>query len=132
MYSLECEVTAISRTEAKKQLCLTRLGADHFVAMSDEAQVKSAAASLDLLLFTADGNNMDYLPYMDMLDTDGVLVMLGVPDHAVRPMVILAYSTTQFNPYLPPVRSDVNAATEHMHNGKVRFRMVLENDFAQN
>ncbi|MES1910518.1 MAG: hypothetical protein MHM6MM_003099 [Cercozoa sp. M6MM] len=154
--ALECEVTAISRSEAKKELCLTQLGADHFVAMADEEQVQKATASLDLILVTANGDNMDYSPFMNMLDTDGVLVVLGIPDNVIvnaKPFQLIVERKSIAGSLIggradiqrmlqlaadkgvrPIIEkrpmSEVNAATERMHNGKARFRIVLENDFA--
>lgn len=74
--ALGADVTAISRCHAKEELAKS-FGAKHYVAMSDEASVAAAAASLDLILDTVSACH-DSDPYAKMLDKRGTLCMLGL------------------------------------------------------
>ncbi|KAF1784218.1 D-isomer specific 2-hydroxyacid dehydrogenase, NAD-binding domain conserved site 1 [Phytophthora cactorum] len=53
-------VVAFSRSASKEQE-IRRLGADEFVVYTDEKQAADAANSVDILLITADANNMPYI-----------------------------------------------------------------------
>lgn len=71
------EVTAISRTATKKELALAA-GADHFLALDDEAAMKAAGASFNFILDTSPAGG-DPGVYQDLLEFDGKLVRVGIP-----------------------------------------------------
>ncbi|KAK2981966.1 hypothetical protein RJ640_019186 [Escallonia rubra] len=72
------EVTVFSTTISKKDEALNLLGADKFVVSSDEEQMVALAKSLDFILNTASGD-IPFDPYMSLLKTAGVLVLVGFP-----------------------------------------------------
>jgi len=69
-------VTAISRSEAKKDLAM-KCGADNFIATSNAEAVADATGSLDLILDTVPAHH-DLTPYLPLLDADGKHVLLGI------------------------------------------------------
>ncbi|KAM4075331.1 hypothetical protein ACB094_10G161300 [Castanea mollissima] len=71
-------VTVLSTSISKKQEALTLLGADKFVVSSDQEQMKAEAKSLDFIIDTAAGDH-PFDPYMSLLKTGGVLVLVGFP-----------------------------------------------------
>ncbi|GAB2277518.1 cinnamoyl-Coa reductase, variant 3 [Dionaea muscipula] len=71
-------VTVFSTSISKKDEALTILGADRFVISSDERQMKGLAKSLDFIIDTASGDH-PVEPYMWLLKTTGVLVLVGFP-----------------------------------------------------
>ncbi|XP_023918670.1 probable cinnamyl alcohol dehydrogenase 1 isoform X2 [Quercus suber] len=71
-------VTVLSTSISKKEEALTLLGADKFVVSSDEEQMKAEAKSLDFIIDTAAGDH-PFDPYMSLLKTGGVLVLVAFP-----------------------------------------------------
>ena len=63
-----------------------RLGADEYYATSDPDTFKKLAGSFDLILNTVSAN-LDLGAYLGLLDVDGTLVELGMPEH---PMAVPA------------------------------------------
>ena len=75
------EVTVLSQS-LRKQQDGKRLGADHFYATSDPATFEKLKGQFDLIINTVPAaNNWDQ--FVNLLATDGSLVMVGVPDDAV-------------------------------------------------
>eukprot|EP00796_Vickermania_ingenoplastis_P006526 gene6525-4702_t len=76
--AMGCEVTVFttsaSKTEAAKQL-----GADRVVMSKDAKQMADAEMSLDLIVDTV-GNSHPLQPYVDTLDIDGKLALVGMPE----------------------------------------------------
>ena len=66
-------------TSARKTDEALALGADEVVVSSDEQALAAHARAYDLLLDTASGKH-DLTPYVQLLDMDGTLCMLGIPD----------------------------------------------------
>ena len=66
----------------KKQADGKRLGADHFYATSDPETFKKLQGQFDLIVNTVPAAN-DWNSFVNLLGTDGALVMVGVPDEAV-------------------------------------------------
>ncbi|MCO5612219.1 hypothetical protein L7F22_066482 [Adiantum nelumboides] len=62
-------------TEAKELL-----GADEFFVSSDNSAMQRASSSLDYILDTVSAPH-ELEPYLDLLDLDGKLVFVGVPDN---------------------------------------------------
>ncbi|KAL4349439.1 hypothetical protein AHAS_Ahas10G0042100 [Arachis hypogaea] len=72
------DVTVFSTSISKKDEALNLLGADNFVVSSDQEQMSALAESLDFIIDTASGNH-PFDPYMFLLKTCGVLVLVGAP-----------------------------------------------------
>jgi uncharacterized zinc-type alcohol dehydrogenase-like protein len=80
-HAMGAEVTVLSQS-LKKQADGKRLGADHFYATSDPATFEKLKGHFDLIVNTVPAaNNWDQ--FVNLLATDGSLVMVGVPDDAV-------------------------------------------------
>ncbi|GMY30691.1 probable cinnamyl alcohol dehydrogenase 1 [Fagus crenata] len=71
-------VTIFSTSLSKKEEALSVLGANRFVISSDEEQMKALAKSFDFIIDTASGDH-PFDPYMSLLKTAGVLVLVGFP-----------------------------------------------------
>ena len=70
-------VTAISRSEAKKELA-TRAGADHYLATAAASQMEAARNSVDIILDTIPTDH-DISPYRSLLASQASkLVILGI------------------------------------------------------
>ncbi|KAL6177746.1 hypothetical protein ACLB2K_049269 [Fragaria x ananassa] len=71
-------VTVFSTSISKKEEALSQLGADEFVLSSDQEQMKGLVKSLDFIVDTASGDHL-FDPYMALLKTSGILVLVGFP-----------------------------------------------------
>lgn len=78
--AMGADVTLISHSPGKREDA-ARLGADNFLLSSDRQAMKAARDSLDLVVNTASAIT-DLTPYMRLLDLDGTLVSVGLPDAA--------------------------------------------------
>ncbi|KAG6636383.1 hypothetical protein CIPAW_11G107200 [Carya illinoinensis] len=67
-----------STSLSKKEESLSLLGADRFVLSSDQEQMKALDKSFDFIIDTASGDH-PFDPYMALLKTAGVLVLVGFP-----------------------------------------------------
>ncbi|HEY3332815.1 MAG TPA: NAD(P)-dependent alcohol dehydrogenase [Capsulimonadaceae bacterium] len=75
-HALGAEVTLFTRTANKEPEAL-RLGADHVVLSTDEAQMKAVANTFDFILDTVP-NAHDFQPYLTTLTLDGTLCIVGL------------------------------------------------------
>ncbi|OQE29441.1 hypothetical protein PENSTE_c002G07255 [Penicillium steckii] len=147
-------VVAISRSSSKKVDAMQGLGADSFIATGEEkGWAKTHSRSLDVIISTVSGPDMPLSQYLRLLKRDGVFVQVGAPEDPlpalpafsliqkgvkvtgsnigspgdIRDMLKLAAEKR----VLPWVQRrdmrDVNAALGDMHDGKARYRFVLEN-----
>ncbi|KAF9600875.1 hypothetical protein IFM89_013782 [Coptis chinensis] len=71
-------VTVLSTSTSKKDEALNLLKADRFVLTTDKQQMEAVAKSLDFIVDTASGDH-PFDPYMALLKTMGVLVLVGFP-----------------------------------------------------
>ncbi|MGI4021683.1 MAG: NAD(P)-dependent alcohol dehydrogenase [Janthinobacterium lividum] len=85
--SFGAEVTMLSTSPAKEQDAI-RLGAHHFALTKDPEQLKDLASKFDFIIDTVSAPH-DYNQYLGMLDTDGVMICVGVPP---TPMEIAGFS----------------------------------------
>jgi uncharacterized zinc-type alcohol dehydrogenase-like protein len=85
--ALGAEVTVLSQSLKKMEDGL-RLGAKHYYATSDPDTFKKLRGSFDLILNTVSAN-LDLGEYLKLLDVDGSLVELGIPEH---PMEVPAFA----------------------------------------
>lgn len=77
--ALGAEVTAISRTNAKKELALS-LGADHYIATNEEGYAEKYADSLDLIVNTGSSfteGSIDGI--LDLLQPYGHMIFITAP-----------------------------------------------------
>ncbi len=75
--SFGAEVTMLS-TSASKEKDARRLGAENFALTNDGAQVKKLAGYFDFIIDTVSAKH-DYNQYLNMLNTDGVMMCVGAP-----------------------------------------------------
>lgn len=151
-------VVAISRSSSKRADALQGLGADAFIATGEEkGWAKTHSRSMDILLSTVSGPDMPLTQYLRLLKRDGTFIQVGAPEDALPPLT--AWSLIQKSVkvtgsnigspeeiremlalaaerrVLPWVQkrdmADVNNALVDMHDGKARFRYVLQNGEGQ-
>jgi uncharacterized zinc-type alcohol dehydrogenase-like protein len=85
--ALGAEVTVLSQSLKKMEDGL-RLGASNYYATADPDTFRKLRNSFDLILNTVSAN-LDLGKYLSLLDVDGTLVELGIPEH---PMEVPAFS----------------------------------------
>lgn len=78
--SMGAEVTMLSRSP-EKQKDATRLGAQHFELTTDPKTMKKLAGTFNFIIDTVSAYH-DYNSYLQLLATDGVMVVVGVPPKA--------------------------------------------------
>ncbi|KAL3665737.1 hypothetical protein V7S43_009170 [Phytophthora oleae] len=144
-------VVAFSRSANKEQE-IRRLGADEFVVYTDEKQAADAANSVDILLITADANDMPYMLFLSFLAVRGTCIMVGLPNDDVKfnafgvvgkgasfkgsmigsiqdikDMLEVA-SKKNVRPVIQKLpMSKVNEGIQMVRDGTARYRVVLEN-----
>jgi alcohol dehydrogenase (NADP+) len=84
--ALGANVTVLSQSLKKMEDGL-RLGASNYYATADPDTFRNLRSSFDLILNTVSAN-LDLGKYLSLLDVDGTLVELGVPE---QPMVVPAF-----------------------------------------
>jgi uncharacterized zinc-type alcohol dehydrogenase-like protein len=77
--AMGAEVTVLSQS-LKKQEDGLRLGATHYAATSDPDTFTRLAASFDLVVNTVSAS-IDVDAYLSLLDVDGTMVNVGIPEH---------------------------------------------------
>jgi uncharacterized zinc-type alcohol dehydrogenase-like protein len=143
------EVTMLSTSESKKADAM-RLGAHHFALTSDPEQLKGLNKHFDFIIDTVSAPH-DYNLYLNMLDTDGTMICVGVPP---SPTEILGFNLIfsrrsiggSLIGGLPETQEmldfcaehdivsdvevidikDINTAYERMLKGDVRYRFVID------
>lgn len=75
--SMGAEVTVLSRSKSKEKDA-TDLGAHHFEITTDPENMKKLANSFDFIIDTVSAEH-NYNDYLALLNTNGVMVLLGVP-----------------------------------------------------
>lgn len=74
-------VTVISRSTAKYDDAVNMLGADAYLVSKDKAAMAAAEGTFDAIIDTVSADH-DIAENMSLLDTDGTLILLGVPPSA--------------------------------------------------
>ncbi len=146
-----CRVTAFTSSGSKQEEAL-RLGAHDTINSRDAQAIAAAAGQFDLLLCTVNVK-LDWNGYMATLKPRGRMHFLGVQteplDLNMIPMLFNQY-TVSSSPVGSPATiarmlefcgtHDINAVTEHfpmsqanealahLHEGKARYRIVLDRD----
>ncbi|XP_031376991.1 probable mannitol dehydrogenase isoform X2 [Punica granatum] len=72
-------VTVISSSEHKRMEATEQLGSDSFLVCHDSRQMQAAAGTMHGIIDTVSAHH-PLKPLLDLLRTDGKLVMLGAPD----------------------------------------------------
>ena len=85
--AMGAEVSVLSQSLKKMEDGL-RLGASNYYATSDRDTFKKLRGSFDLILNTVSAN-LKLGDYLNLLDVDGTLVELGIPEH---PMEVPAFA----------------------------------------
>eukprot|EP01125_Pyxidicula_operculata_P010160 TRINITY_DN3351_c0_g1_i1.p1 TRINITY_DN3351_c0_g1~~TRINITY_DN3351_c0_g1_i1.p1 ORF type:complete len:361 (+),score=33.03 TRINITY_DN3351_c0_g1_i1:32-1084(+) len=81
--ALGSEVTAISRSDRKKDLAF-KLGAKHFLSSADQSQmVKEAASSFDFLLMT-ENVTFELSHYLKLLKPAGAIILVALPEAKIQ------------------------------------------------
>jgi uncharacterized zinc-type alcohol dehydrogenase-like protein len=86
-HALGAEVSVLSHS-AKKSEDAKRLGADNFYATSETGTLEKLACNFDLILNTV-SVQLDMGLYLNLLDRDGAMVILGVPSN---PFIVPPFS----------------------------------------
>jgi len=144
-----CEVTAFTSSLAKRDEALS-LGAHRVVATRDSEALKDIAGELDFIMVTANAS-LDWDAFIATLAPKGRLHFVGVVPEAV-PLHVMALISKQAqvsgSPTGSPSRladmlafcarhqiapqvehfplSKINEAVEHLHDGKARYRVILD------
>lgn len=143
------QVTVIGRTAAKAADAKA-LGADTFLASTDEQAMSKAYASFDLIINTVPVKH-DIKPYMPLLDVDGTQVLVGqigmLEEPSTVPMIMgrrsvagsliggiretqemLDFCATHgILPECEMIRMDqINEAFERMERSDVHYRFVID------
>ncbi|MBI1337437.1 MAG: alcohol dehydrogenase catalytic domain-containing protein [Phycisphaera sp.] len=146
-----CDVIAFTSSDSKRDEAI-KLGATSVVNSRNPDDMKKLAGSLDFLLVTANVD-LDWNAYIDTIAPKGRLHFVGVVPNPVPVPVfnmILAQRSLSGSPlgspattaqmlefaarhHIAPVTENykmtqANDALEHLHAGKARYRIVLEND----
>lgn len=74
------EVTMLSTSPSKEQDA-KRLGAEHFVLITDDEQLKKHANTFDYILNTISAQH-EYKTYLNLLRTNGTMIVVGIPEKA--------------------------------------------------
>lgn len=147
--SFGAEVTMLSHSPSK-EVDAKRLGAHKFLLTSDKEQVKGVGNYFDFILDTVSAPH-DYNMYLDMLNTNGVMVCVGAPS---EPAVVPAFNlisqrrsiagsligglpeTQEMLDYCAEHNitsdvevidiKDINESYERMLKGDVRYRFVID------
>jgi alcohol dehydrogenase (NADP+) len=77
--SFGAEVSVISTSKSKEKDA-KKLGAHRFIVSTDRAAMKKNAGYFDVLLNTVSADH-DYEKYLDLLDLNGTLAIVGLPPH---------------------------------------------------
>ena len=80
-HAFGAEVTVLSHS-LKKQADGKRMGADHFHATSDPKTFTNLKNNFDLIINTVSAE-MDWNQYLDLLNVDGSMVVVGVPEKQI-------------------------------------------------
>jgi len=149
--AMGAKVTVLSQS-LKKMEDGIRLGASEYYATSDPETFTKLAGSFDLILNTVSAN-LDLDAYMSLLDVDGTLVELGMPEHAMElapaPLVSMRRSLSgsmiggipetqemldfcgehDVRPEIEVIQPDyINEAYERVLASDVRYRFVIDTE----
>ncbi|CAG8464779.1 6667_t:CDS:10 [Cetraspora pellucida] len=143
------EVTAISHSEKRDEAI--KLGATHFLNISDPIDVKKFTHTQDIILSTSCNPQADWSKYMNLIKNHGTLILIGLPE---APLQIPVFAFMRFvkvegsliggsqeikdmlafavkhnvRPWIQKIpMKDINEGIKIVRNGKAKYRVVLEN-----
>ncbi|OBH59542.1 alcohol dehydrogenase [Mycobacterium colombiense] len=147
--AMGAEVTVLSQSLKKMEDGL-RLGAKHYYATAERETFKKLRNSFDLILNTVSAN-LNLNDYLSLLDVDGTLVELGIPEHPMEvgafPLALARRSLSGSNiggiaetqemldfcaehnvtPEIEVIEPDyINEAYERVLASDVRYRFVID------
>jgi uncharacterized zinc-type alcohol dehydrogenase-like protein len=147
--AMGADVTVLSQSLKKMEDGL-RLGASHYYATSDRETFRNLRGSFELILNTVSAN-LNLGDYLNLLDIDGTLVELGIPEHPMPvpafPLALMRRSLSGSNiggiaetqemldfcaehgvtPEIEVIAPDyVNEAYERVLASDVRYRFVID------
>jgi D-arabinose 1-dehydrogenase-like Zn-dependent alcohol dehydrogenase len=142
---------AFSQSPSKEQAA-RELGAEDFVVCSNPEAVAKAKRSVDVLLVTADAENQPWDMYISFIAVGGTLVLVGAPDDNIKfsPHSLIGGGVSFVGSLIGGIKDTVdmlklaaekgvrpviqklpmskaNEGIEMVDQGKVRYRVVLEN-----
>lgn len=147
--AMGAEVTVISTSE-RKRADAAELGAQDFLVSTDAKAMKAAAGRFDLILDTVSAVH-DLNSALNLLRTDGTLVLVGVPEEAlpVQPFAIIGRRRRLAGSLIGGIAetqemldfcaqhgvladietvamADINQAWERLLKNDVRYRFVID------
>ncbi|KAI4370936.1 hypothetical protein MLD38_019227 [Melastoma candidum] len=150
--ALGAKVTVISGSENKREEAVKRLGADSFILSQDEAAMRAAMGTMHGIINTSTSATHLLKQLLDLLKTDGKLIMLGAPD-LEKPAEIPTYplfgrrsvtgsmagSMKETQEMIDVAAKhgivadvevikmeDVNVAMDRLSRGDIRYRFVID------
>jgi alcohol dehydrogenase (NADP+) len=142
---------AFSQSPNKEQAA-RELGAEDFVVCSDPEAVAKAKRSVDVLLVTADAENQPWDTYIRFIAVGGTLILVGLPNDKIQfsPHSLIGGNVTIVGSLIGGIKdtvdmlklaaekgvrpviqklhmSDANEGIAMVDQGKVRYRVVLQN-----
>jgi alcohol dehydrogenase (NADP+) len=148
-HALGAEVTVLSTNTSKKDEAIS-FGADHFYTTSDPATFKELAGHFDIIINTVSAN-IDIDTYLSLLEVDGSLVNIGLPNNPEHYNIFSLYAgrrsiassnvggiqetqemldfAAQYAivPRIEVIRADqVDEAYDRMLHNDVRYRFVID------
>ncbi|TMW64412.1 hypothetical protein Poli38472_013034 [Pythium oligandrum] len=149
--ALGAEPVAFSQSPNKEEQA-RELGAVDFVNMANPAAFGKAQRSLDALIVTADAKGQPYDAYLSFIRPHGVFMLVGAPEDnfSISPFSLLASNVTvvgslagsrrdmkdmlalaaakNVRPVIQKLpMKDANKGLQMVNEGRVRYRVVLEN-----
>ena len=148
-HALGTEITVLSTSEAKRADA-KRLGASDFVLTTEAGNLKRLKRHFDFVLDTVSAAH-DYNAYLDLLKTDGTMILVGAPEHPapLQPFRLIMHrrsiagsliggipETQEMLDFCAEhrIESDievipiqaVNEAYDRVMRGDIRFRFVID------
>ncbi|TMW61697.1 hypothetical protein Poli38472_010760 [Pythium oligandrum] len=149
--ALGAEPVAFSHSPNKEDQARV-LGAVDFVNLGDAEAVAKARRSVHALIVTADAKGQPYDTYLSVIRIGGTLIMVGLPDDNItfRPFSLIPGAISivgsliggiddvkdmlklaaekNVRPIIQKLpMADANTGIQMVHEGRVRYRVVLEN-----
>jgi uncharacterized zinc-type alcohol dehydrogenase-like protein len=147
--AMGADVTVLS-TSASKEKDALELGAHHFVLSNDKAAMKKLQNHFNVVLDAISADH-DYQKYLDLLDLDGKLLVVGLPkDHPkINPFALLKNRRSIIGSMIGGTKEtqemldfcaeknitadvevikmqDINEAFERMLKNDVKYRFVID------
>ena len=154
-HKMGAKVIALSRGTNKEEFA-KQLGSDSLLDTTNDDAMAAAAGTIDLLIFTTAGGNIDVNKYLPLMKPYGNVHFCGVPEENlslnVMPIIFGRLSLSG-NPVcgandmrimlqfaaehdIKPIievfaHSQANEAIAKVRDGSIRFRAVLKNDLIE-